>query len=315
MRIQNVVFLGLILMVISGVTAGRADADVNVNVNFSELNDYGEWVIVPGYGTVWRPDAEEGWRPFVYGHWVYSSDGWVWDSDEPFGWIVCHYGNWYNDRDQGWLWVPGYAWSPARVRWHVTDEEIGWSPMLPEPMHGFHQNSVQVEWSFSPVQFFTAGEVRDHVTYRANPERSGVRVHVYSGPPRREFVQRVVRTPIVSINLNKVRVTTREKPLIRVEVQSQERPHVEVPVGPKYKRVTVRSEPELHKSVTVTHEEGTRTQVRQEQSDNPRVRVETRPASPEVKVQVKPRNDQNNRGDDNNDNNRGKRKVKVEMNK
>jgi hypothetical protein len=81
MKVQNIVFLGLAVMVFTGVMASRAAADVNVNVNFSELNDYGEWVIVPGYGTVWRPDADPDWRPFVYGHWVYSSDGWVWDSD------------------------------------------------------------------------------------------------------------------------------------------------------------------------------------------------------------------------------------------
>ncbi|MDD5675985.1 MAG: hypothetical protein PHC61_17575, partial [Chitinivibrionales bacterium] len=115
MKIQNLVFLVLTVVFIAGVKVSRAEVDVSINANFSELNDYGEWVMVPGYGSVWRPDADPGWRPFVYGHWVYSNEGWVWDSDEPFGWIVCHYGNWYNDREQGWVWVPGYEWSPARV--------------------------------------------------------------------------------------------------------------------------------------------------------------------------------------------------------
>ncbi|MDD5673583.1 MAG: hypothetical protein PHC61_05445, partial [Chitinivibrionales bacterium] len=276
-----------------------------------------------------RPDADPGWRPFVYGHWVYSNEGWVWDSDEPFGWIVCHYGNWYNDREPGWVWVPAYEWSPARVRWHVTDDEIGSSPLLPEPRHGHHRNAIEVEWSFCPVQFFTEGEIFSHVAIRAHPERSGVQVRVYAGPPRREFVQRVVRTPIVSISLNKVRVTTHERPLIRVEVGRREPARIVVPIGPRYKRVTVRSEPRqgnevtvIHEqppqveprvNVTVTHDEGVRTQVREQQSDNPRVRVETRSATPEVKVRVKSKDDQDNQGDDNNGNNHGKKKVRVEM--
>jgi hypothetical protein len=223
----------------------------------------------------------------------------------------------------------------------VTDNEIGWAPLYPEPRHGYHQNAIHMQWIFAPVPFFTSVEVRSHVAIRANSAPGEVRVHVYAGPPRREFVQRSIRTPIVSIPINKVRVTTREKPLIRVEVQGQERPHVDVPIGPKYKRVVVRSEPMPGKPAAVTQEKAAQPSVRQEQSDNPRVReqprpntlekaaqppahqeqadnprirvetrpaTETRPASPEVKVQDKPRNDRNNRGDDKNDKNRGKKK-------
>jgi hypothetical protein len=225
-----------------------------------------------------------------------------------------------------------------------------------------------MQWIFAPVPFFTSVEVRSHVAIRANSAPGEVQAHVYAGPPRREFVQRSIRTPIVSIPISKVRVTTREKPLIRVEVQGQERTHVDVPVGPKYKRVVARSEPMPGKPAAVTQEKSAQPPVRQEQTnnprmregprsntqeksaqppvrqqqtdnprvreqprpntlekaaqppvhqeqaDNPRIRVETRPAtetrpaSPEVKVQAKPRNDQNNRGNDNNDKNRGKNK-------
>jgi hypothetical protein len=235
MKIRKICFLALIAVVLTGSSAKSADVEVSIKANFSELNDYGRWVIVPGYGTVWHPDADPGWRPFTYGHWVYSSDGWVWDADEPFGWIVFHYGNWYNDRDHGWVWVPGYDWSPARVRWQVTDDEIGWMPLEPEPRRGHHANSVQIEWSFSPVQFFTSFEVHNHVAFRAHP-RQGVLVKVRSAPPQREFVQLRVHSPITAIKVNKVRVTARERPLIRVEVQDHERRRVEVPVGPKYRK-------------------------------------------------------------------------------
>jgi len=292
MRVQNIVFLCLAVMVLTGFTVSRADVvvgarvNLNTNVNFSELNDYGEWVIVPGYGTVWRPDADPGWRPFTYGHWVYTNDGWLWDSDEPFGWIVCHYGNWAYDDDQGWVWLPGYEWSPARVRWHVTDHEIGWAPLFPEPRHGYHQNVIQLQWTFAPLPFFTSVEVRRHIAFRDNPAPRGVRVQVSAGPPQREFVQRSMRTPIVSIALNKVRVTTREHPLVRVEVQNRERPSIEVPVGPKYKRVTVQSQPE---SRAISSEQKARVDVQGTQDNKDK---------------------QNNNRDNNG---RGKKKVKVEV--
>lgn len=313
MRIQNIVFLSLAMIVFTGVTASRAQVDMQVSANFSELNDYGEWVIVPGYGTVWRPDAAPDWRPFTYGHWVYSRDGWVWDADEPFGWIVCHYGNWFYDDNQGWVWLPGNQWSPARVKWYVTDNEIGWAPLYPEPRQGYHQSAVHMQWTFAPVPFFTSVELHGHIAMRANPEAGEARVHVYAGPPRREFVQRSIRTPIVTVALNKVRVTTHALPLVRVEVQNRVRPNIEVPVGPKYKRVTVQSQSEQDKTVTVTHEQAARPSVRQEQSDNPRARVETRPTAPEAKVRVQTRDGQDNQNKNSDDNDRGKKKVKVEV--
>jgi len=240
MRIRYGAFLGLIVLTLAGVTASLAEVDVNVQVNFNELNDYGEWVVVPGYGTVWRPDADPDWRPFVYGHWAYSSDGWIWDSDEPFGWIVCHYGNWYYDDDQGWVWLPGYKWSAARVRWYVTDNEIGWAPLFPEPRHGYHQNAIHLQWTFAPVSLFTSVDVRSHLAIRRDAAPSGVRAQVYAGPPRREFIQQRLGTPIRSTSIKKLRMTSREKHLIKIEVQNQKRPAIEIPVGPKYKRVNPR---------------------------------------------------------------------------
>jgi hypothetical protein len=153
---------------------------------------------------------------------------------------VCHYGSWYNDRDQGWVWIPGYDWSPARVKWYVTDDEIGWSPLITELRRGYDPSLARVEWSFAPVQYFTAPEVRNHVTIRTNPVRAGIRVNVYNGPPRREFVQRIGHVPIVDVRVNKVRITSRQKPLIRVEVENNDRQHVEAPIGPNYQRAPER---------------------------------------------------------------------------
>jgi hypothetical protein len=309
MKIQHIVVLGTLMVILAGAAAVRAQVDVRVSANFSELNDYGDWVVVPGYGTVWRPFAAPEWRPFTYGHWVYTSDGWVWDSDEPFGWVVCHYGYWYYDDDQGWVWLPGYDWSPARVRWYVTDNEIGWAPMFPQPRQGFpHNNVIYTQWTFSPTRFFAADEVHNHMTIRSNPEHASAGVRVYTTAPRKEVIQRVVGAPIASVKLDKVSVTTHEKPLVRVQVQSQGRPQVEVPIGPKYKRFVAQSKAEPAKSVTVTHEQAVQPLVHQEQSGNAPTRAAPSSNPSEQKVRKRPRDDQNNQRNDQGDNNRGKNK-------
>ena len=56
-----------------------------------------------------------GWRPYYYGRWEWTTEGWLWVSDEPFGWATYHYGRWSFDGGLGWFWVPGYQWAPAWV--------------------------------------------------------------------------------------------------------------------------------------------------------------------------------------------------------
>ncbi len=237
MRVKNFAVLSAFLLVIFSALPGKSQVEVSAGVNFSELNDYGEWVHVHGLGRVWRPDAEPGWRPFMYGHWVYSNDGWLWDSDEPFGWIVCHYGNWYHDEEMGWVWVPGDQWSPARVEWYVTDNEIAWAPLFPP---GHRQRFAREHWNFIPTPFFTSLELRGHMEVRARPERSDVRVRVYAGAPRFDFVQRFAPAPIVRVTPKKVRVTEGPRPFVRVEIEGRPRPEVVVPVRSKSRNPAVR---------------------------------------------------------------------------
>ncbi len=278
MRIQTIVFLALASMILSCATASRAQITVTVGAGdrFGELDEYGDWIEVEGYGRCWHPYADAGWRPFLYGRWVYSDEGWVWDSDEPFGWIVCHYGNWFNDPDLGWVWVPGYDWSPAPVRWYVTDNEIGWAPLFPNPRPGFHRRHALAEWSFCPVQSFTGGgEIRDHVSFRDRPGQTGVSVHVYSGPPRKEFVQRIARAPVATVNLSKARVTTNAGPLVKMEVPGRQRQHMEAPVGPRFKK------PLGGKPVIVPHEKEPAPLLHGEQPENSRERPEEHERRPE----------------------------------
>ena len=70
-----------------------------VTVYERDLNPYGHWVEVANYGRCWVPNNRpEGWRPYRYGHWANSDQGWVWvaeDHDADYGEVCYHYGRWY----------------------------------------------------------------------------------------------------------------------------------------------------------------------------------------------------------------------------
>jgi hypothetical protein len=95
------------------------------------LERYGEWFELAPYGSVWQPFVVSDWAPFSHGHWMWTNDGWAWVSYEPFGWLVYHYGFWDYQRGIGWFWVPGDAWSPARVEWYTFDDYCAWAPLPP----------------------------------------------------------------------------------------------------------------------------------------------------------------------------------------
>lgn len=100
-----------------------------------ELNQYGSWEYLSGYGRVWRPQVDQNWCPFNDGRWGwYDSYGWTWVSYEPWGWLPYHYGRWDYTNSLGWFWVPGLGnqlWCPGAVRWIEGPSWIGWVPMGP----------------------------------------------------------------------------------------------------------------------------------------------------------------------------------------
>ena len=113
-----------------------------------DLDSYGRWVNIPGYGQVWQPnDQSATWAPYQSGRWVWEPYyGWTWVSYEPWGWAPYHYGRWFY-YDTGWYWWPGPitpiyrpVWSPAFVTFigfgpHVGFGfgfgTIGWFPCGP----------------------------------------------------------------------------------------------------------------------------------------------------------------------------------------
>ena len=75
----------------------------------SDMNYYGNFFSLPGYGTVWQPFfAGAGWDPYMNGSWAsYPGVGYTWVSAYPWGWTPYHYGSWINVPGNGWVWAPG----------------------------------------------------------------------------------------------------------------------------------------------------------------------------------------------------------------
>jgi hypothetical protein len=107
----------------------------------TDLDFYGTWSNLPGYGYGWVPRVGSGWIPYSSGRWCwYPGFGYTWISSEPWGWLPYHYGNWAFDQSMGWFWLPLPAymgtWSPGRVNWHKGPGWIGWAPQVATQPHG-----------------------------------------------------------------------------------------------------------------------------------------------------------------------------------
>jgi hypothetical protein len=126
----------------------RADSANYVSremTGYEDLDEYGDWSYVAGYGPCWRPRAVVmGWAPYRFGHWAYVGPwGWTWVEDEPWGFAPFHYGRWAFVGN-GWFWVPGPVvvrpiWAPALVAFvgggprfrFSAGVGVGWFPLAP----------------------------------------------------------------------------------------------------------------------------------------------------------------------------------------
>jgi hypothetical protein len=75
----------------------------------SDLNYYGSYSTVPGFGMLWQPYfVGAAWNPFMDGAWSwYPGMGFMWASAYPWGWMPYYYGNWLYAPGYGWGWQPG----------------------------------------------------------------------------------------------------------------------------------------------------------------------------------------------------------------
>jgi hypothetical protein len=102
-----------------------------------DLDYYGDWQNVSGYGYAWRPRVDTGWVPYQQGQWINNYPyGPTWVSSEPWGYAPYHYGRWANVGNQ-WYWIPDGvnttpSYAPALVAFVSPDtNQIGWVPLGP----------------------------------------------------------------------------------------------------------------------------------------------------------------------------------------
>jgi hypothetical protein len=103
-----------------------------------DLDGYGDWQDVSGYGYAWRPRVDAGWGPYSQGQWVMDDlYGLTWVSNEPWGYAPYHYGRW-TFIDNQWFWIPDRvntepAYAPALVAFLPLNEAglVGWAPLGP----------------------------------------------------------------------------------------------------------------------------------------------------------------------------------------
>lgn len=118
-----------------------------VNSYIPGLNDldyYGDWQNVNGYGNCWAPRVDAGWTPYESGYWINDYPyGPTWVSNEPWGYAPYHYGRWAYAGDR-WYWVPDATntapvYSPALVAFvPFNQNDIGWVPLGPGDVYVPH---------------------------------------------------------------------------------------------------------------------------------------------------------------------------------
>jgi hypothetical protein len=104
----------------------------------NDLDDYGDWQNVAGYGQAWRPRVDSNWVPYQEGYWTNNYPyGPTWVSSEPWGYAPYHYGRWANSSNQ-WYWIPEGVnstpmYAPALVAFVTLGDanQIGWVPLGP----------------------------------------------------------------------------------------------------------------------------------------------------------------------------------------
>lgn len=136
----------------------------------TDLNYYGSFSTVPGYGTMWQPYfAGAGWDPFMNGAWAFAPGfGYGWVSGYPWGWTPYHYGSWAYVPTYGWGWQPGGSWagwSAPRV-FHPSSNFV-----LPQAPSTQGQRIVAVNRGPMPVQL---GKSSSHLRIGNNSAGLGI---------------------------------------------------------------------------------------------------------------------------------------------
>jgi len=181
-------------------SAGQGYAQSPYQYGASDLNYYGQYYDVPGYGEVWQPNnVGYNWDPFSNGYWSYSPGfGYTWVSAYPWGWMPYRYGRWVFVNGRGWCWAPG-GWSRWYSRPRLVNAPPGFHAPVPptdrrvvdrDPGKNHHEPSPVTRGPVKPGVGPVGGRVGDgdeHALGRSGGDRDR---HVYTN----DDVARVPRT-------------------------------------------------------------------------------------------------------------------------
>ncbi len=78
---------------------------------------YGEWVYDELLGYVWKPyqDSFADRRPFFDAKYVWVKNEMYVVPTQAWGWVPAHMGTWHWMKKDGWVWIPGTAFSPGMI--------------------------------------------------------------------------------------------------------------------------------------------------------------------------------------------------------
>jgi uncharacterized protein DUF6600/FecR-like protein len=169
----------------------------------NDLNYYGSFSNVPGYGNVWQPYfAGAGWDPFMNGAWAFTPGfGYGWVSGYPWGWTPYHYGSWVYLPTGGWGWQPGGTWTGWSTP-RIVHPPANFLP--PQPPSNLSHGTVVVNRGPVPVQLgrsFNRMEIAKNSAGLGIP-RGGVKhLNELSGTVQQQgFAAAKVHTAPVGVN-------------------------------------------------------------------------------------------------------------------
>jgi hypothetical protein len=224
----TIVFVGLMITgcAITNETTSVDKVDHHPDPTFKALNNYGTWVKIPDYGSVWKPYAADGnWLPYSDGRWTWTDKGWFWDSNEPYGWIVYHYGHWQFTDYDGWFWIPDYNWMAERVVWYNSDNYIGWAPL---PKLNIDQSLLYNDkytrkiWVVVAEKNFAGQNIKRHFDVTFVPGASVLQAGNGGRAPEKNDIERVSERTVEVAQLISEQVNTGGKQLLWVSVASND---------------------------------------------------------------------------------------------
>src|SRR2546423_2638761 len=179
---------------LSTYAANRASyAQSPYQYGLNDLNYYGQYVNVPGYGYCWQPyGINVGWDPYANGYWTYSpAYGYVWVSAYPWGWMPYRYGRWAFVSGYGWVWQPGYwhTWNPTPRIWNPPS---GFRAPAPPPVPARTATSPAPPadaWPSRPAGRFSGTSAQRTVNTNDVQSPANAPVRMEGGPVRRTINQ------------------------------------------------------------------------------------------------------------------------------